>query len=118
MGWMKVIDPGLSKIIVGSIVENSLLHFQPIRVGVECLIVVEIMSLEFSHNLKSIKQISWDAVEINIKLGNFQILIQCYMYLRFLLDLLSSPVQFSKVENHFSCIQAFKNDSISHLAVR
>jgi len=35
----------------------------------------------------------------------------------FLLNFLRSPVQLSKVENHFGGILAFKNKSIGHLTI-
>lgn len=58
-----------------SVVKNSLLHFQTVGVGVESLLVVEVLDSELSIDFISSQLVSRNTVEVHIKLERFGVFV-------------------------------------------
>ena len=86
-----------------SVIENSLLHLQPIRVSPERVIIVKVLNAEVDDDLMAVEVIVnihlWKTVQIHIKLESVKISVNTDMH-DGLLNCLASSVCPLKVEAH------------------
>jgi len=90
----------LADIPSGSIVQDSLLHFETIWIGEKCLIIVKIMNFPFGNDFITIILNLWKTININIKLDSLTFLINLNMYNNLHLSLIRPWIYLPKVQIH------------------
>ena len=94
------------------------MHCKSVGVSVESLIVVKVHSIEGWSDLVSIKVFSWNAVKLNIKLCDMEVLVQSNMNSGFLIDFTGSTFSVLEVENHLLYDCSLVEEGILQLTVR
>jgi hypothetical protein len=107
LDWVEVSSDVLVRVIVvflnvpsWSIVKDSLLHLKTISIGVESLVVLEVLNVPFCDNFVSIELNVWKAVNVNLEFDGLLLFIDGNVDDGLHFDILGELIDSFKVEVH------------------
>ena len=107
LDWVEVSSDVLVRVIVvflnvpsWSIVKDSLLHLKSVGIGVESLVVLEVLNVPFCDNFVSIELNVWKAVDVNLEFDGLLLFIDGNVDDGLHFDILGELIDSFKVEVH------------------
>lgn len=107
LDWVEVSSDVLVRVIVvflnvpsWSIVKDSLLHLKSVGIGVESLVVLEVLNVPFCDNFVSIELNVWKAVNVNLEFDGLLLFIDGNVDDGLHFDILGELIDSFKVEVH------------------
>jgi hypothetical protein len=107
LDWVEVSSDVLVRVIVvflnvpsWSIVKDSLLHLKSVGIGVESLVVLEVLNVPFCDNFVSIELNVWKAVNVNLEFDGLLLFIDGNVDDGFHFDILGELIDSFEVEVH------------------